>query len=345
MKTLLEFLSEEKRPLYQRILPAIKYKDGHVAKGSRTDEHEDIRRKMEHKYDPREGEAGFWHPDKKEFVSRQDASSLAPRGGYADSSSFRTADEKEKTKMKVKRRGEFKTASAGSMSSGDRLGKSYDLISAHRAGKYGAKNEFQFGEGKEDPAVIFRKKVDAKRLVPSRSGSKGGDASGGDGGGGGGGNLEEGNPLATMHKHQEEGRHFIALSTERPGLSKRQVRDRNKELMSAAREAGYGVRKSEGRYEGGKETSHVIHAKAPGRKAGAELVAFGRRMGQKYDQDSILHHNSKTARLIGTNETGFPGKDKSEKVGGKLKFNNPESPFQTELRPSKKRSPARFTTE
>lgn len=41
----------------------------------------------------------------------------------------------------------------------------------------------------EDPMLTFRKKVDAKRLVPSRSGSKGGDAAGdggGDGGGGGG---------------------------------------------------------------------------------------------------------------------------------------------------------------
>lgn len=156
--------------------------------------------------------------------------------------------------------------------------------------------------------------------------------------------LEEGNPLATMHKHQEEGRHFIALSTERPGLSKKEVKVRNAALVASARAEGFGVRKAEGRYEGGKETSHIIHAKAPGREAGAELVAFGRKMGQKFDQDSVLHHNGKTARLIGTNETGFPGKGNSEKVGGKLKYNNPESPFQTELRPSKKKAPARFTT-
>lgn len=157
--------------------------------------------------------------------------------------------------------------------------------------------------------------------------------------------LQEGNPLARMQRFEKEGRHFIAISTERPGLSKKKIQARNKELVKSAREAGFGVRKAEGRYEGGKESSHIIHAKSAGKEAGAELVAFGRRMGQKYDQDSILHHNGKTARLIGTNETGFPGKGKSEKVGGKLKFNNPESPFQTELRPSKKGSPARFTTE
>lgn len=40
-------------------------------------------------------------------------------------------------------------------------------------------------ETKEDPAITFRKKIDAKRLVPTRSGSKGGSA-GGDGGSGDG---------------------------------------------------------------------------------------------------------------------------------------------------------------
>jgi hypothetical protein len=38
-----------------------------------------------------------------------------------------------------------------------------------------------------DKMIAFRQKIDAKRLVPSRSGSKGGDASGGNGGGGGDG--------------------------------------------------------------------------------------------------------------------------------------------------------------
>jgi hypothetical protein len=159
-------------------------------------------------------------------------------------------------------------------------------------------------------------------------------------------NLEEGNPLSRMRTLEKEGRHFIAISTERPGLTKKQVAKRNEELMSMAREAGFGVRKTEGRYEGNKESSHVIHARAAGREAGAELVAFGRRAGKHFDQDSVLHHNGKTARLIGTNTTGFPGMDKSEKVGGELKYNPDEKfPFQTELRPSKKRSPARFTTE
>lgn len=156
--------------------------------------------------------------------------------------------------------------------------------------------------------------------------------------------LDEGNPLSRMKKFEDEGRHFIAISTERPGLSKKQVSKRNKELVSMARQAGFGVRKAEGRYEGSKESSHIIHAKASGRKAGSELVAFGRKMGQHFDQDSVLHHNGKTARLVGTNETGYPGKDKSEKVGGRLKYNiDPEPPFQTDVKPGKKGG--RFTTE
>ena len=41
-------------------------------------------------------------------------------------------------------------------------------------------------EFKEDAMIAFRRKVDTKRLVPSRSGSKGGDAGGGNGNGGNG---------------------------------------------------------------------------------------------------------------------------------------------------------------
>jgi hypothetical protein len=156
--------------------------------------------------------------------------------------------------------------------------------------------------------------------------------------------LSEGNPLARMQKHQEDGRHFVAISTERPGLTKKEVSERNKDLVSMARDAGFGVRPAEGRYEGGRETSHIIHAKEPGREAGAELVDFARKAGKKFGQDSILHHNGNTARLIGTNETGSPGMDKTLKVGEKLKYNQKKADFQTELRPGKKKSPARFTT-
>jgi len=156
--------------------------------------------------------------------------------------------------------------------------------------------------------------------------------------------IKEGNPLARMYSRQEKGIHFVALSTERPGLTPAEIKSRNKELVSMARKAGYGVRKAEGRYEGNKESSHIIHAKAHGDEEGSKVAALGIRLGKHFNQDSVLHHDGKSARLVGTNATGYPGLDKSETVGNKLKFNNTESPFQTELRPSKKKASARFTT-
>lgn len=46
----------------------------------------------------------------------------------------------------------------------------------------------QYIKEKEDPMITNRKKVEAKKLVPTRSGSKGGSADGnGDGGGSGDG--------------------------------------------------------------------------------------------------------------------------------------------------------------
>ena len=159
--------------------------------------------------------------------------------------------------------------------------------------------------------------------------------------------INEGNPLARMKTHGDEGRHFVGISAARPGLSKKEIAKRMKTLGKHFTKHGFGYRKAEGHYEGEKEPSLVVHAKAPGRKAGAELMKVARSAAQKYDQDSVLHHNGKTARLVGTNETGYPGMGKSEKVGTRLKYNNPESPFQTELRPkgkNQKRHEARFTT-
>lgn len=326
MKTFKTFLKEEEtKPVRLRLLPAIKHESGKLHIGKRGEDHSEIREKHADENGPLKGEAGFYDPLKKSFMSRKEAAQHAPRpGSSGESTEFLTYDEREARKKRQE--------------GGDSTDRMSDM---QRMRRYGTFEE-------TDPMLAFRKKVDAKRLTPTRASSKGG--SGGDGGGGDGGSMEEsalqeGNPLARMHQKQEEGTHFVAISTERPGLTKKQVKARNDELVASARAAGYGVRKAQGHYEGSKESSHIIHAKAPGKEAGADLVRFARSQGKKYDQDSILHHNGKTARLVGTNETGFPGMDKSEKVGGKLKYNNPESPFQTELKPSKKKAPARFTTE
>ena len=156
--------------------------------------------------------------------------------------------------------------------------------------------------------------------------------------------LKEGNPLARMYQHSKEGRHFVGISAARPGQSKKERKAATEKLQKYLRKRGYGYRKAEGHYEGDKEPSLVVHAKRRGTRAGKKLLKLAKKAGSRHDQDSILHHDGKTAKLVGTNKTGFPGKGKSEKVGTKLKYNNPESPFQTELRPGKGRGPARFTT-
>ena len=54
---------------------------------------------------------------------------------------------------------------------------------------------------------------------------------------------------------------------------------------------------------------------------------------QHYGQDAIFHHDGKSGKLIGTNTTGFPGKNKSLDVG-KVHYNRPNAPFQTQIKHS-----------
>lgn len=151
--------------------------------------------------------------------------------------------------------------------------------------------------------------------------------------------LDEGNPLSRMHSLEKQGRHFIAISAARPNQTPNEESAKMNELESHFRDHGFGIRKAKGSYEGVSEPSLIVHAKDKGDTAGKHLVAFARSAAKKYDQDSILHHDGKAARLIGTNETGFPGLDKSAVVGGKLRYNRPKAKSQTELRPG-----SRFTT-
>lgn len=155
--------------------------------------------------------------------------------------------------------------------------------------------------------------------------------------------LEEGNPLARVTHHAKEGRHFVGLTSYRTGKSSKENKSSFKELKQKIRKQGYGFREAEGHWEGGKERSLVVHAKAPGAEAGRDLVRDMIGHGRHYGQDSIYHHNGEAGHLIGTNESGYPGNKKVVRVG-KLRYNKPEAEFQTELRPSKKKAPARFTS-
>jgi hypothetical protein len=155
--------------------------------------------------------------------------------------------------------------------------------------------------------------------------------------------LLEGNPLARMKKHADSGRHFVAISAERSSLPSSVNKKRHAALKKSLTKHGYGYREAEGSWEGVKERSVIVHAKQPGEHAGKKLKKDMSRLSKHYDQDSYLHHDSKEATLHGTNATGWPGRGKKDTVG-RLSYNNPNSPAQTEFRPGKKKQPARFTT-
>lgn len=150
--------------------------------------------------------------------------------------------------------------------------------------------------------------------------------------------LMEGNPLARLKRHIEDDRHFVGMSAERSTLTPKENHARMKELKSKLKEQGYGYKRSKGVWEGGKENSLIVYAKGKGRDAGKELLRDMRKHAKTYDQDAILHHSGKAARLIGTNTSGYPGMDKKEPVG-KVKYNRGDAPFQTQFKKG-----ATFTT-
>lgn len=154
--------------------------------------------------------------------------------------------------------------------------------------------------------------------------------------------MAEGNPLARVKKHVDDDRHFVGMSAERGGLSPEENKKRMKELKNKVRAAGYGFKRAEGRWEGGKESSIIVHAQGTGAEHGKKLKQDMKRLASDYDQDAVFYHSGKEGKLIGTNKTGYPGKGKVEKVG-KVRYNRTEAPFQTELKPGKKNS-ASFTT-
>lgn len=162
--------------------------------------------------------------------------------------------------------------------------------------------------------------------------------------------LLEGNPLTRMSKFEEEGRHFVAISAFRAGMTKTRSADKQEQLMDYFRTLGYGVRKAQGDYEGFREPSMIIHAKDVGDEAGQQLFKHAELAGRIFDQDSVLYHDGKSAKLYYTNNTYHDdGRIRNrrgdiEEVGSKLKYNDKKSNYQTELKPSKRRTSARFTT-
>lgn len=129
--------------------------------------------------------------------------------------------------------------------------------------------------------------------------------------------------LARVYQHTME-RNIGMVTAHRNEYTADENKARNRELESHIRKAGYGFVNVKGRYvenygtpeaKNVDEHSYLIVGKKGDDKG--ELRNFLRGVGEKYGQDSVLHkaHNEKNAKLIGTKEGGFPGKDKEFDVG------------------------------
>ena len=129
--------------------------------------------------------------------------------------------------------------------------------------------------------------------------------------------------FARVHQHTQE-RNIGMISASRGHLTAQENNQRHSQLKTDVKKAGYGYIGVKGRYveNHGKPDARNVDEKSLmviGKKGhdGGQLLGHLKHLGQKYDQDSVLHkpHDSPTASLHGTNDTGYPGRDKQEHVG------------------------------
>lgn len=129
--------------------------------------------------------------------------------------------------------------------------------------------------------------------------------------------------LARVYAHTRD-RSIGMISAARGENTSQENKAKTKELEGHIKNAGYGYIKVKGRYveNYGKpdaknvdEHSFLVMGKKGDDKG--ELKGFLKKHGENYNQDSILHkaHNEETAKLHGTKEGGFPGKDQEHDVG------------------------------
>lgn len=145
--------------------------------------------------------------------------------------------------------------------------------------------------------------------------------------------LDEGNPLARLHTHIENDRHFATITAVRSNLSNAENNARMKEFKGKLKAQGYGFKKSKGVWEGGHENSLTVYAKKPGDAGGEELKRDMTAHSTHYGQDAYMHHNGREAKLIGTNDTGSIGRGNTVPIG-KIHYNQDTKkyPDRTELK-------------
>lgn len=135
--------------------------------------------------------------------------------------------------------------------------------------------------------------------------------------------TESGGGLSRIAQHVK-GRNIGTITAHRADYDAAENNRRNELLKNDLKDSGYGYKKVKGTYiedYQGKNPRHVEENSflVIGKKGDdkGKLKDFLTKHGEKYGQDSILHkpHNSDVGSLIGTNETGHPGKGNVASVG------------------------------
>lgn len=158
-------------------------------------------------------------------------------------------------------------------------------------------------------------------------------------------NLDEGNPLARVDKFEKKNRPTAAITGYRANKSDAENKAAMKSFDKDVRAKGYGFRKVKGTWEGGSEPSRFVTAKGKGNRHVKQFKRDMTNLSAKYDQDAVAIRHNKTTNLVGTNDTGYPGKGKVDNVG-KTAYNVKDAPFQTEFNPRKPSSNRpKFTTK
>lgn len=133
-----------------------------------------------------------------------------------------------------------------------------------------------------------------------------------------------------------------AITAFRGDFTKAENKKRNKELFAALKVKGYSLTKVKGSYieqfgtdkakEVGEESWFVVNHKVEG-DDGGQLEKDLRKLGEKYDQDSILSVREGKGMLVGTSrrEDAFPNYGERVEVG-KGKFGKVSGEFFSRIR-------------
>lgn len=136
-------------------------------------------------------------------------------------------------------------------------------------------------------------------------------------------NIQE-SSLSRVFQHTQDNA-FGIITAFRADFSKNENLKRNKSLESDLRALGFGFTKVKGSYpevdeitgEAKRVEEQSLIVFNTSEQSSKDLKDALVRLGKKYNQDSVLIKERETeiAYLAGTNDTGFPGLGKTEKLG------------------------------